>query len=78
MSIRTRILFAAALAFAAVGSAQAQRPGGGGTGGGAMNIKSMIVTSKPLQEELKISIDQGLGVDAVPVGNGRGCCAMAF
>ena len=58
MSIRTRILFAAALAFAAVGSAQAQRPGGGGTGGGAMNIKSMIVTSKPLQEELKISEDQ--------------------
>ena len=65
MRMRTRVLLTAALVFAAVGSAQAQRPGGGGFpggggggGGGGMNIRSLIMTSKPLQDELKISEDQ--------------------
>ena len=62
MRTLARYLLTAALCAGAVGSAQAQRPGGGGgpggPGGGGMNIKSMIVTSKPLQEELKVTEDQ--------------------
>ena len=55
-----RYVLTAALCVAAVGSAQAQRPGGGGGGPGGggqggMNVRSLIVTSKPLQEELKVT-----------------------
>ncbi len=63
--MRTWIL-TAGLFVAAIGSAQAQRPGGGGFpgGGGGMgmgagqNLRSMVVTSKPLQEELKVTDEQ--------------------
>ena len=65
--MRTWIL-TAGLLIAAVGSAQAQRPGGGGAfpggsgfgggGAGGQNLKSLVVTNKPLQEELKVSDEQ--------------------
>ncbi len=62
-----RWILSAAILVAAVGSAQAQRPGGGGGfpgGGGGMgmganqNLKSVLLSNKALQEELKIGEDQ--------------------
>jgi hypothetical protein len=73
MKTIVRIAFAAAIAVAFAGSAQAQRqrpgtqpgqpgqPGmqpGGGFGQGGGSLRSMLHTSKPLQEELKLTDDQ--------------------
>ena len=66
MRTLARWILSAALVVAAVGSAQAQRPGGGfpGGGGGGMgmganqNLKSLLVSNKPLQEELKVGEEQ--------------------
>jgi len=46
-------ILSAAIVLAAVGTAQAQRPMQ--PGGGGQNLKSLLITSKPLQEELKVS-----------------------
>jgi len=62
MTMIARIAFAAALAATFVGSAQAQRPQpgqpGGGGFGGDRSLRGMLHTSKPLQEELKLTEDQ--------------------
>ena len=65
MRTLARWILSAALVVAAVGSAQAQRPGGfpGGGGGGMgmganQNLKSLLVSNKPLQEELKVGEEQ--------------------
>ncbi len=67
MRTLARWILPAALVVAAVGSAQAQRPGGAGGfpgGGGGMgmggnqNLKSILLTNKVLQEELKVGEDQ--------------------
>ena len=67
MRYLARWILSAALVVAAVGSAQAQRPGAGGGfpgGGGGMgmggnqNLKSILLTNKVLQEELKVGEDQ--------------------
>lgn len=66
MKMTVRIAFAAAIAVAFASSAQAQRtrqpgqaqPGAGGGGFGGGSLRSMLHTSKPLQEELKITDDQ--------------------
>lgn len=65
MRTLARWILSAAIVIAAVDSAQAQRPGGfpGGGGGGMgmganQNLKSVLITNKPLQEELKVSEEQ--------------------
>ena len=65
MRTLSRWILSAALFAAAVASAQAQRPGGGGGfpgggggGGGGGSLKSLLITNKSLQEELKVSDDQ--------------------
>ena len=65
MRTLARWILSAALVVAAVGSAQAQRPGGfpGGGGGGMgmganQNLKSLLVSNKPLQDELKVGEEQ--------------------
>ena len=63
MRTLARWILSAALVVAAVGSAQAQRPGGGFPGGGMgmganQNLKSLLVSNKPLQEELKVGEEQ--------------------
>lgn len=62
MRTLSRWILSATLLLTAVGSTQAQRPGGGGFpgggGGGGGSLKSLLITNKPLQDELKISDDQ--------------------
>ena len=67
MRTLARWILSTAVVLAAVGSAQAQRPGGagggfpgggGGGGGGGQNLKSILLTNKVLQEELKVGEDQ--------------------
>jgi len=62
-----RWILSAAIVLTAVGPAQAQRPGGAGGfpgGGGGMgmggnqNLKSILLTNKALQEELKVGDEQ--------------------
>ncbi len=57
MRTLSRWILSGALLLTAVSSAQAQRPGGGFPGGGG-SLKSLLITNKLLQEELKISDDQ--------------------
>jgi len=72
----TKALAAAALTVGLAGTADAQgtrpQPGGRGgmtMGGGAMNVYSVIGTSKALQEELKISDEQKTKLEAVVKAN---------
>lgn len=65
MRTSSRCFLAAAFIVAAVGTAQAQRPGGGGFPGGGgvgmganQNLKSLLVTNKALQDELKVTEEQ--------------------